>query len=226
MAGQEGEDAATTPAGDTAQGAAQGAAADSNDETMEHDEQAASSVEEEASADDAPEPTVESLTAALVAAEVEVEEAKDQALRAVAEVENVRRRADRSVENAHKFALERFAADLLPAIDSFDRAAATARELASSDSSVAATAEGIELSLKVLNDALTKHGVQVIEPEGEPFDPQFHEAMSMIENPDVEPGSVLHVVEKGYTLNERLVRAARVIVAKAPAADASDSNET
>lgn len=204
------------------------AAAETNENPEEHTSETPDGVEDEVSADAAneehddaaeadEEPTIESLSAALVAAQGEAEEARDQALRAVAEAENVRRRADRSVENAHKFALERFAADLLPAIDSFDRAATTARELASSDAGVVATAEGIELSLKVLNDVLGKHGVKVIEPAGEPFDPQFHEAMSMIENPDVEPGSVLHVVEKGYTLNDRLVRAARVIVAKGPA---------
>ncbi len=212
MAGHENDDAA---------------AAETSENKQEHESDAreraedsvddAANEEQDDAAEACEEPTIESLSVALVAAQGEAEEARDQALRAVAEAENVRRRADRSVENAHKFALERFAADLLPAIDSFDRAATTARDLASNDASVVATAEGIELSLKVLNDVLGKHGVKVIEPEGEPFDPQFHEALSMIENPDVEPGSVLHVIEKGYTLNDRLVRAARVIVAKAPA---------
>lgn len=160
--------------------------------------------------------------AALAASHEEVEALKDQVLRAAAEVENVRRRADRSVENAHKFALEEFVADLLPAIDSFERAVAAAHEIGADDTSVGATVEGIELSLKVLMDVLKRRGIETLNPEGEPFNPQFHEALSMVPNPDAEPGSILHVVEKGYTLHDRLVRAAKVVVAKAPdgAADA------
>ena len=76
--------------------------------------------------------------------------------------------------------------------------------------------EGIELSLRLMNETLGRHGVEAIDPVGEPFNPSYHEAMSMVPNPDAEPGSVLQVVQKGYTLNERLVRPARVLVAKAP----------
>jgi len=141
----------------------------------------------------------------------EAEELKDQALRAQAEVENSRRRAKRDVEDAHKYALERFTTQLLPVIDSFERAVDVVKEL--DDSSI--SMEGLELSLKLLFDVLEKSGVKVVDPIGEPFDPGFHEAITMMVNPEMEPGSVMDVVQKGYVLNDRLVRAAKVVVAKA-----------
>ncbi len=162
--------------------------------------------------------SVESLRAALEAAQTEVEAQRDRALRAAAEVENVRKRADRSIENAHKFALEGFIAGLLPAVDSFQRAAKAACDTDAEDEAMAATAEGIELSLKLLLETMERHGVKAVDPIGAPFDPALHEAMSAIDNPEAEPGSVIEVFQKGYTLNGRLVRAARVIVARQPAA--------
>lgn len=159
------------------------------------------------------------LRKALAAAEAALETARDQALRAQAEADNTRRRTAREMENARKFAVERLAADLLPAIDSFERAVEAARA-----ASETAAAEGVELSLKLLTGALEKAGVNVVDPLGAPFDPRFYEAISMVENPDAEPGSVTQVVQKGYVLNERVVRAAMVIVAKAPTAkDAEDT---
>ena len=152
--------------------------------------------------------TLAALREALERAQAEAEAEKDRALRAVAEAENVRKRSERSIENAHKFALERFVTDLLPAVDSFERAADAASE---------ADAEGIRLSLKLLLDAMQRQGIAVVDPIGAPFDPQLHEAMSMIESPHAEPGSVIEVFQKGYTVNGRLTRPARVIVAKAPA---------
>ncbi len=163
-----------------------------------------------------PATTIAALNVALEAAEAEIESLNDRALRATAEVENVRKRADRSVANAHKFALEKFTGDLLPVIDSFERALEAASALASENDAAGSTVEGIELSLRLMNETLGRHGVEAIDPVGEPFNPSFHEAMSMVPNPDAEPGSVLQVVQKGYTLNERLVRPARVLVAKAP----------
>lgn len=159
--------------------------------------------------------TVESLGADLDEARAEIAALTDRALRAAAEAENVRKRAERSIENAHKFALERFAADLLPVVDSFDRALDTAEELALENDALGGTVEGIKLSLKLLAETLGRHGIEAIDPVGEPFDPNYHEAMGMIENPDAEPGSVLQVVQKGYSLNGRLVRPARVLVAAA-----------
>ncbi|TNF87775.1 MAG: nucleotide exchange factor GrpE [Gammaproteobacteria bacterium] len=160
----------------------------------------------------------EDLAAQLTLAQEEIEALKDQALRGQAEAENVRRRAARDVENAHKFALEKFAADLLPVIDSLEKAVESAQQGAEgADSAAKAIGEGVELSLKLFHDVLEKAGVNRIYPAGEPFDPQLHEAMAMVENPDAEPSSVLDVMQAGYTLNGRLVRAAMVVVSKAPA---------
>lgn len=158
--------------------------------------------------------------AALEASRAEAESLKDQALRAVAEADNVRKRADRSIENAHKYALERFVNDLLPAVDSFERAVDAAAELkADAGDAVSSMAEGMELSLKLLVEAMQRQGIEVVDPIGAPFDPKLHEAMTMVENPDAEPGSVIEVFQKGYTVNGRLARPARVIVAKEPVPD-------
>jgi molecular chaperone GrpE len=148
----------------------------------------------------------------------EVVALKDQLLRNAAEMENVRRRAARDVENAHKFALEKFTADLLPVIDSLEKAVEAARAASAEGGEMeTAIAEGVELSLKMFYDVLERAGVQRIDPLGEPFDPNLHEAMTLLESPHAEPNSVLDVMQKGYTLNGRLVRAAMVVVSKAPA---------
>ena len=157
-----------------------------------------------------------SLREALQQAQVEAAAERDRALRAVAEAENTRKRADRSIANAHKFALEKFVGDLLPAIDSFERAVEAAAKAESQDETAQAIVEGVELSLKLLNDAMQKQGIAVVDPTGAPFDPNLHEAMSMIESATAEPGSVLEVFQKGYTINGRLARPARVIVARQP----------
>ena len=154
------------------------------------------------------------LQAALEAAQDEVASLKDAALRAQADVENMRRRAARDVENAHKFALERFAESLLPVVDSLEKSVESAAEAAD-----AAVSEGVALCLKLFLDTLAKNGIEQVDPLGEPFDPSRSEAMAMVENPDAEPNSVMEVMQKGYALNGRLVRAAKVIVAKAPASD-------
>ncbi|MBV27749.1 MAG: nucleotide exchange factor GrpE [Gammaproteobacteria bacterium] len=140
----------------------------------------------------------------------ELAKAKDQLLRTVAEMENVRRRAQRDVENAHKFAVEKLLSDLLPVVDSLEKA----EEAAKSMDNAASMAEGIGLSLKLFVSILEKAGVVMIDPFGEPFDPQLHEAMAMVPNPDTEPNTVMDVMQRGYTLNGRLVRAAKVIVVK------------
>lgn len=142
--------------------------------------------------------------------EVEVSQLKDQVLRSLAEVENVKRRAARDVENAHKFATEKLINDLFPVIDSLEKAVETAVSIEGAES----ISEGVALSLKLFVDTLGKSGVKQIDPLGEPFDPQLHEAMTMVPNPDAEPNSVMDVMAKGYVLNGRLVRAAKVIVVK------------
>ncbi len=154
----------------------------------------------------------------------QVESYKDQALRAQAEAENVRRRSSRDVENAHKYALENFTQELLPVLDSLEKAVelATQAQVAEAGAEAAANAEaeaiaeGVELSLKMFHTVLDKAGIAQVDPLGEPFDPQHHEAMAMIPSPDAEPNSVIEVMQKGYTLNGRLVRAAMVVVSKAP----------
>lgn len=159
--------------------------------------------------------SAEQLLEALEEAQAAVMAAKDQALRAQAEAENVRRRAQRDVEHAHKFALDQFAGELLPVLDSLEKSLEAAR----GDADAATIAEGVELSLKLALAAMEKSGLTRIDPQGEPFDPEFHEAMSVLESADAEPGSVLHVLQKGYMLNGRLVRAAMVMVAKPPEDD-------
>ena len=145
------------------------------------------------------------------AVEAELAKVKDQLLRTIAESENIRRRASRDVENAHKFAVEKLLNDLFPVLDSLEKAVETATQTTGAE----AIAEGVELSLKMFVSTLEKSGVAQIDPLGEPFDPQHHEAMAMVPNPDAEPNSVMEVMQKGYLLNERLVRAAKVIVVKA-----------
>lgn len=156
--------------------------------------------------------TPEDLQAALDAALEEAASLRDAALRAQAETENIRRRATRDVEKAHQFALERFAGDLLGVADSLEKAV----ESASTAVDVPALAEGVELSLKLFLDTLRRHGIEQVDPLGEPFDPSRQEAMAAVPNPDADPNSVMEVMQKGYLLNGRVVRAAKVIVSKAP----------
>jgi molecular chaperone GrpE len=143
-------------------------------------------------------------------AAAELVKVRDKLLRTVAEMENVRRRSQRDIENAHKFAVEKLLSDLLPVADSLEKA----EESAKSTDDAASMAEGIRLSLKLFVSILEKSGVTTIDPLGEPFDPQLHEAMAMVPNPDAEPNSVMDVMQRGYTLNGRLVRAAKVMVVK------------
>lgn len=143
--------------------------------------------------------------------EAQLQAARDAELRAQADAVNVQRRAQTEVEKARKFALERFVGELLPVVDNLERALA-----AGGDSEAAKPIiEGVELTLKSFVDALQKHGVEAVDPTGEPFDPQTAQAMTMVENPDVEPNTVTAVMQKGYTLNGRLLRPAMVIVSKA-----------
>lgn len=137
--------------------------------------------------------------------------AKDQVLRAQAEMQNVRRRAEQDVEKAHKYALDRFAGDIVTVADNLERALTT---IDCSDDKQKPVAEGIELTLKSLLDTLQKHGVKQLNPVGEPFNPQEQEAIAMVPNPAMEPNSVMDVMQKGYTLNGRVIRPARVVVVK------------
>lgn len=144
----------------------------------------------------------------------EVSGLKDQALRAQAEMQNVRRRAELDVEKAHKFSLEKFVRELLPVVDSLEKAVENSVADESGDERVARIHEGVEMTLGMLVSTLEKFGAQQVNPLGAPFDPQQHEAMSMVDAPDAEPNSVVAVMQKGCVLNDRLVRPAMVVVAR------------
>ncbi|WP_444929746.1 nucleotide exchange factor GrpE [Microbulbifer sp. SSSA002] len=137
---------------------------------------------------------------------------KDMALRAQAEEQNARRRAQQDIERARKFAVEKLLQDLLPVVDNLERALAT---IDSADEANKALVEGIELTHKSFVETLTKNSVEVVDPAGEPFDPELHQAMTQVPNGEVEPNTVLEVFQKGYRLNGRLVRPAMVVVSKA-----------
>lgn len=155
-------------------------------------------------------PEADMLAAQVAELEQNLAEAKDQALRAAAEAQNVRRRAEQEAEKARKFALERFVKELLPVVDSLEKALEAMATEASD-----AHREGVAMTLKLQQDVLAKFGVEQVDPAGEPFDPQYHEAMAMVPNPELEPNSVMEVIQKGYLLNGRLVRPAMVVVSQA-----------
>ena len=156
-----------------------------------------------------------SLEAQLEALSAQLSSAKDEQLRTQAEMQNLRRRAERDVEKAHKFGLEKLINGLLPVLDNFDRAIAAVPEASADDEVVKSLLEGVELTRKTALDVLKTFSVEVLEPYGEPFNPEFHQAMTMVPSPTAEPNSVIDVLQKGYTLNGRLLRAAMVVVAKA-----------
>ena len=141
----------------------------------------------------------------------QVSKANDQVLRIQAEMQNVRRRAERDVENAHKYALDKFTADLLPVVDNLERALST---IDAADEAQKAVNTGLELTLKTFVDVLARFKIEAVDPAGQPFDADLHQAVSMVPNPDLEPNTVMDVFQKGYTLNGRLVRPAMVVVSK------------
>jgi len=149
------------------------------------------------------------LQAALAAAETRALESRDLYMRALAEMENIRKRASRDIEQAHKYAVDRFANDLVGVKDSLELGLLAAGDAAT-------LRAGTEATLKLLSKAFEKAGLIEIEPLGEPFNPELHEAMAMQPSAEHVPDSVLQVVQKGYQLNGRLLRPARVIVARTP----------
>ena len=159
----------------------------------------------------------EDLVARINELEEQLAAAQDQALRAVADAQNARRRSEQEVTKAHKFALERFANDLLAVVDSLERGL----ELSSDeDPAIKPMRDGMELTLKLFTDTLARHQIVAVDPHGEPFNPELHQAMTMEERDNVEPNTVIKVFQKGYTLNERLLRPAMVVVSKAAAGGA------
>jgi molecular chaperone GrpE len=154
----------------------------------------------------------ERLQQALAEAQERAQEAREQYVRALAEIDNVRKRAQRDIESANRYGLEKFAAELLPVKDSLELAVQNAGR-----GDLKSLKEGQQATLQLLAKALEKLGIRTIDPQGEPFDPARHEAMMAQESATAEPNSVLQVVQPGYELNGRLLRPARVIVAKAKA---------
>ena len=153
------------------------------------------------------------LTALLEDARGKADDHWDQVVRLQAEMDNLRKRSERDLANAHKFALERFANELLPVKDSLEMGLA-AFDVEGADPDK--LREGVALTLQMLSGAMGKVAIKEVNPQDERFNPEFHQAMSMQERDDVEPNTVVTVVQKGYTLNERLIRPAMVIVSKVP----------
>ena len=158
---------------------------------------------------DSPEKNADSLEAQLEQAQAKATENWDHYLRAKAEMDNLRRRNAKDVENAHKFGIEKFVTELLPVLDSM------ALGLAVEDASAESLREGMELTMNMLQKMMEKLNIEEIDPLNEKFDPEKHQAMTMQPNADVEPNTVIAVMQKGYSLNDRLIRPAMVMVSKA-----------
>ena len=156
------------------------------------------------------EPTIDSLSAELESVREEARANWERCLRTAAELDNVRKRAARDVEHANKFALERFAKEILSVRDSLEMGMTSA----AGDEALKPFVDGMAMTLKSLDQALGKFGVEIIDPAGQKFDPELHEAMAAQPSDEVEADTVLNVVQKGFSLNGRLLRAARVIVAR------------
>ena len=187
----------------------------SPDDVLPEDPQAAAeaATEENVPGDAATEtPTLESLTQALTKAQELAQENWDRFIRNQAELENLKRRAEKDLQNAHRFAIEKFARELLSVADSLELGLGVE---SSDNPEVAKLREGMELTLKQLLASFEKFQLVAVNPEGEKFNPELHQAMAMQPTPDVEANTVLKVYQKGYLLSERLLRPAMVVVAQA-----------
>jgi molecular chaperone GrpE len=153
------------------------------------------------------------LEADLVQAQDRIADLEAGLMRAHADLQNARRRAEKDVEAAHKYALERCVHEFIPVLDGLERGLSL---IPADDLNQKASREGLEMTLKLFLEALTKQGVAEIAPEGEPFSPQYHQAVGIEEKSELEPNSVVRVLQKGYVLNDRLIRPAMVIVSKLP----------
>ena len=158
---------------------------------------------------ESPEKNADSLEAQLEAAQAKAAENWDQFIRAKAEMDNLRRRSAKDLENAHKFGIEKFVNELLPVMDSMSLG------LAAEDASAESLRDGMELTMNMLVKMMQNLGIEEIDPMNEKFDAEKHQAMSMQPNADVEPNTVIAVMQKGYLLNDRLIRPAMVMVSKA-----------
>ena len=183
-----------------------------NNETIENEtteQDPLENVEQDEAKLDSPEKNADSLEAQLEDAQAKATENWDQYLRAKAEMDNLRRRNSKDVENAHKYGIEKFVTELLPGLDSMGMGIAT--ENASAEN----LREGMELTMDMFEKMMEKLGIEEINPLNEKFDAEKHQAMTMQPNADVEPNTVIAVMQKGYSLNERMIRQAMVMVSKA-----------
>ncbi len=177
-----------------------------DEEILDENAEATASEEEQL---ESPEKIADSIEAQLEDAQAKASENWEHYLRAKAEMDNLRRRSVKDVENAHKYGIEKFVTELLPVIDGMGMG------LATEDASAESLREGMELTLNMLEKMMEKLGIEEIDPLNEKFNPEKHQAMSMQPNAEVEPNTVIAVMQKGYALNDRLIRPAMVMVSKA-----------
>lgn len=188
-------------------------------EAVEGEIETAAELEENAADAEANE---NSLEQQLVEAQAKADENWDQLMRTKAEMENIRRRSDKDVSNARKYALEKFAQELLPVIDSMEMGISAAQD---ENADVDKLREGTEMTLKMFESAIEKFGIKSVHPKGEAFNPEHHQAMTMIDSQEHEPNMIIDVMQKGYLLNERLVRPAMVVVSSANSGANTSSDE-
>lgn len=175
---------------------------------------------EEMSAEEVTDATLGEALKKLVDAEEVASRANDDLLRVQAEMQNLRRRSEQDIEKAHKYSQEKFTTELLSVMDNLERALAAAAN--HEDDTVKAIYEGVDLTLKSFTDCFNRFHIEAVDPMGEPFDPQLHQAMTIIENAEVEPNTVIEVMQKGYTLHSRVIRPAMVVVSKEPEHETKD----
>ncbi len=149
--------------------------------------------------------------------------AREDLLRVQAEMQNLRRRTEQDIEKAHKYGQEKFSIELLTVMDNLERALAAASDY--EDETVKAIYEGVDLTLKSFTDCFNRFHIGSVDPMGEPFDPQLHQAVTILENSDVEPNTVIEVMQKGYTLHGRVIRPAMVVVSKEPESENKNNDK-
>ncbi len=149
--------------------------------------------------------------------------AREDLLRVQAEMQNMRRRTEQDIEKAHKYGQEKFSIELLTVMDNLERALAAASDY--EDETVKAIYEGVDLTLKSFTDCFNRFHIGSVDPMGEPFDPQLHQAVTILENSDVEPNTVIEVMQKGYTLHGRVIRPAMVVVSKEPESENKNNDK-
>jgi len=181
------------------------------DKSAEESLDSGAEMEDGAGIDNLGEEADESIEQQLEKAQATIKEYWDQIMRLKAEMENNHKRASRDIENAHKYALRNFAESLLPIVDSMEMGQQAAE---ADNASLPSIVEGTQMTMSMFVQVLEKHGLKQIDPLGEPFDPEQHQAISMIEDEKAEPNIVIKVMQKGFLLNHRLVRPAMVVVAK------------